>query len=132
MGRGRKARQAYFSAMRPRRGRWAEDGGGGGEEGSCSSDSDCPPSDPTCSEYGFCQCECYQPGDEECWGMGEEVCGGGSGTSGEGGDSGGSGGWGGSEETSGGGSCGGVEVEIHKAEVVEELQRVEEVLVEVE
>ena len=49
-GRGRRARQAYFSAMRPRRGRWADDSGGG--EGSCNSDEDCPSSDPTCSEYG--------------------------------------------------------------------------------
>ena len=37
------------------------------ELGSCSSDADCPPSDPVCSEFGFCQCEGYKPGDAECW-----------------------------------------------------------------
>merc|ERR1719150_792184 len=38
-----------------------------GEQGACSSDADCPASDPVCSEFGFCQCESYQPGDDECW-----------------------------------------------------------------
>jgi hypothetical protein len=45
--------------------------------GACSSNNDCPPTDPVCSEFGFCQCECYKPGDMECWGKGETVCGGG-------------------------------------------------------
>ena len=35
----------------------------------CNSDTDCPATDPVCSEYGFCQCSCYQPGDQECWGV---------------------------------------------------------------
>ena len=40
-----------------------EDENGGvtsGEQGACSSDADCPPSDPVCSEFGFCQCESYK------------------------------------------------------------------------
>merc|ERR1712037_778147 len=41
--------------------------GGDMEQGACSSDEDCPPSDPVCSEFGFCQCESYNPGDAECW-----------------------------------------------------------------
>ena len=53
------------------------DGGGNKDEGSCISDDDCPATDPVCSEFGFCQCECYKPGDMECWGKGETVCGGG-------------------------------------------------------
>ena len=40
------------------------------EEGKCSSDSDCPPSDPVCSEYNFCQCQSYQPGGQACHGQG--------------------------------------------------------------
>merc|ERR1712238_245864 len=45
---------------------------GGNEKGDCNADADCPATDPICSEFGFCQCECYKPGDEECWGRGEE------------------------------------------------------------
>merc|ERR1712223_2346702 len=53
----------------------AGEGGEAGDElGACGSDADCPATDPVCSEFGFCQCECYKPGDPECWGQGESVC----------------------------------------------------------
>merc|ERR1711971_166218 len=61
----------------------AEEGGGG-----CSSSADCPASDPVCSEFGFCQCECYQPGDAQCWGKGDTVCSSEAAGDGGGGDSG--------------------------------------------
>merc|ERR1711962_1674373 len=40
------------------------------QQGRCYSNRDCPPSDPVCSEYGYCQCASYRPGDAACWGRG--------------------------------------------------------------
>jgi len=42
---------------------WAQDG-------RCSSGRDCPRSDPVCSEWGYCQCASYKPGDPACYGQG--------------------------------------------------------------
>jgi len=41
--------------------------GGGGHTGNCSSNDDCPPNTPVCSEYGYCQCASYTPGSPDCW-----------------------------------------------------------------
>ena len=44
--------------------------------GTCSSNADCPPANPVCSEWKHCQCTDYQPGGAACWDLtapGQEV-----------------------------------------------------------
>merc|ERR1712130_524023 len=41
----------------------------------CLSNVDCDTENPVCSEFGLCECTCYRPGDPQCWGAGDSVCG---------------------------------------------------------
>ena len=38
-----------------------------GASGRCTSDADCLPLNPVCSEYHYCQCKTYKRGDPACW-----------------------------------------------------------------
>merc|ERR1712147_288713 len=58
-------------------GRTQSNGGqicGTGQGACCAGSNDgCPPEAPVCSEYGYCQCATYKPGDPASSNMGREA-----------------------------------------------------------